>query len=97
MDVLNSLNKCANGLAGGLTGCLLPTGLERFSDGGITAGTVILILVIIALYIMLLVSVYRITGGSWIHTILCLIFGALYLMIVVIYYGMSGYKFTKVQ
>lgn len=43
MDILNSLNKCANGLAGGLTGCLLPTGLERFSDSGMTAGTVILV------------------------------------------------------
>lgn len=96
MDVLNTINKCTNGIALGGAGCLIPTGLERFSDSGMTAGVIIMVLVILAIYIMLAVAIYRLTD-SGVHAILCLIFGSLYLIIAVIYYGFSGYKFAKAK
>ena len=94
--VIATLNKATNAVAGGAIGSLMPTGVSKFDDSGMSPGVIVLLVVIIMLYIALLIAVYRLTGGSWLHTILCLIFGSLYLMCVVIYFGFSGYRIVKV-
>jgi hypothetical protein len=95
--LVGTLNKATNVVAGGALGSLMPTGVSKFDDSGLTGGMVVLVLVILAIYVALLVAVYRLTGGSWLHTILCLFFGSFYLICVVIYFGLTGHKIVKVN
>jgi hypothetical protein len=57
---------------------------------------VLAVLVIIA-YILLAISIYRVTNGSVIQTIIFIFFGFLYLWVALIAYGFSGYKLTKMK
>lgn len=65
-----------------------------------SAGTVISILIIVAicftLWIMSLMATYRLTHST-LQVILCLLFGTLYLFFAWIYYGFTGHRLVKMS
>jgi hypothetical protein len=72
---------------------------SNFETYEVPLGVIILILIFLfrLVYLLLFVSIYRLTNYSLLHVILYMLLGSFYLSGVVIYYVLSGYKYCKVN
>ena len=71
---------------------------NKFGDtsSGMVTFIVIIVIVFIGLWIMSIMSTYRLTGST-LQTVLCIFFGSLYLFFAWIYYGFTGHKLVKMS
>ena len=97
--LLNTLKSAAMHPAAGLVSAYQETQKSnKFGNtsSGMVAFIVIIVLVSLSLWIMSIMSTYRLTGSTM-QTVLCVLFGSLYLFFAWIYYGFTGHKLVKMS